>query len=421
MRVAFFTENSYSGGLDVFLTNLINNWPNETDELVLVCNRSHPGIVHVERRLTRPCEIVSHDIPMFWDLLARIRQLPFGGLLSKIATVTLRHAYLLLNIGRCRDLIAKRAADRLVVVNGGYPGGDSCRAAALAWKSLARARNLPLSIQNIHNLAIPARVWERWAEKMVDRRVVAATHRFAVVSAATERALRQRLPGDTTPEIRVILNGVAEPGPANPDAAAELRRELGFGPQTPLCLMLGTYEPRKGHAFLFTAFRGVVSRIPDARLLVCGFGYPDDITRVKRIAQDAGIIDKTVFCDFRDDIDALYAAADVLAVPSQAFESFGLTVAEAMARGVPVVTTDIGGLPEVVGDGGLQANGGVSVSATDAVGFANALSRVLEDRDAARKIGLAGIERYRAHFRSSRMAADYAAAIRADGGRNACS
>jgi glycosyltransferase involved in cell wall biosynthesis len=415
MKIAFFTENSYSGGLDIFMVNLINTWPVETDDLILVCNRSHPGLKHVEHRLRRSCEIVRHDLPMFWNLLARIRKLPFGGFLSKVATVTLRHAHFALTIGRCRNLLTKLAPDRLLVVNGGYPGGDSCRAAALAWKSVARARNLPLSIHNVHNLANPARLWERVAENIVDRRLCAATSEFVVVSEATATALRHRLPDESAAKIHVILNGVADPRAADLHAVVALREELGIGPERPLCLMLGTYEPRKGHAFLFAAFRQVVLRLPGAQLLICGFGYPDDIARVKQIAQDADLLGNTVFCDFRDDIDALYAAADVLAVPSQALESFGLTVAEAMARGVPVVTTDIGGLPEVVGDGGLSANGGISLSATDVEGFADALSKVLEDREAAQVIGLAGMARYRTYFRSSRMSADYAAAIRADG------
>jgi glycosyltransferase involved in cell wall biosynthesis len=420
MKVAFFTENSYSGGLDVFLVNMINNWPAENDRLFLVCNRSHPGLKHVETRLHRSCEIIRHDIPMFWALLARLRALPFGGFLAKAATVTLRHAHLLLTIGRCRGLIEKLAPDRLLVVNGGYPGGDSCRAAAFAWKSVAQARNLPLSIHNVHNLANPARIWERMAENIVDRRLSDVTNQFAVVSEATARALRKRLPDESAAKIHVILNGVADPAPPDPHAAAALREELGIGPENPLCLMLGTYEPRKGHAFLFAAFRHVASQLPDARLLICGFGYPDDIARVKRIAQDVGVLDNTVFCDVRDDVDALYAAADVLAVPSQTFESFGLTVAEAMARGVPVVTTDIGGLPEVVGDGGLSADGGVSLSATDVEGFADALTRVLKDRESAQAIGLAGMARYRERFRSTRMAADYATAIRADGKQTNC-
>ena len=417
MRIAFFTENSYSGGLDVFLVNLINNWPADDDELVLVCNRSHPGLKHVETRLNRSCEIVAHDIPMFWELLTSLRSLPFGGLLARIATVALRHFHFMFTVHRCRKLIANLAPDRLLVVNGGYPGGDSCRAAALAWQSIARAHNLPLSIHNIHNLANPARIWERAAENIIDRRVVAATSQFAVVSEATGRALRMRLPDDSAAKIRVIYNGVAEPGETDPKVAMALRDELGIGPEVPLCLMLGTYEPRKGHPFLFKAFRHVVARLPEARLLVCGFGYPDDIARVKQNAQDACVLDSTVFCDFRDDIDALYSVADVLAVPSQAFESFGLTVAEAMARGVPVVTTDIGGLPEVVGDGGLSANGGVSLSASDVGGFANALAGVLEDREAAQATGSAGMERYREHFRSARMSADYASAIRLDQNR----
>ena len=47
MKIIFFTQNYWKGGLDTFLISLINNWPNEQDSLEIVCNYDHPGIKHM--------------------------------------------------------------------------------------------------------------------------------------------------------------------------------------------------------------------------------------------------------------------------------------------------------------------------------------------------------------------------------------
>ena len=55
----------------------------------------------------------------------------------------------------------------------------------------------------------------------------------------------------------------------------DLREKLGIGSK-PLCLMLGTYEPRKGHQFLFDAFARISVRFPECHLVICGDGTDDE-------------------------------------------------------------------------------------------------------------------------------------------------
>ncbi len=108
---------------------------------------------------------------------------------------------------------------------------------------------------------------------------------------------------------------------------------------------------------------------------------------------------------FRADVAGLLAAADILLVPSQAFESFGLVCVEAFRAGVPVVSTDVGGLPEVVGDAG------VIVPRADVEGFAAAAADLLTSEHRHREAARRGRVRYRAHFTADRMARDYRARL----------
>ncbi|MEO8174666.1 MAG: hypothetical protein ABI581_16340, partial [Sediminibacterium sp.] len=60
MRVCFFTENHYKGGLDTFLINLFNAWPVKDDDLILMCNDTHPGLETIEAKTQRPLQVIRY-------------------------------------------------------------------------------------------------------------------------------------------------------------------------------------------------------------------------------------------------------------------------------------------------------------------------------------------------------------------------
>ena len=92
------------------------------------------------------------------------------------------------------------------------------------------------------------------------------------------------------------------------------------------------------------------------------------------------------------DLDAAYAAADVLVLASRA-ETYGMVVTEALARGLPVVATDVGGLPEALGGGADGDRPGLLVPAGDPAALAAALRSWLGDSDLRRRLRLAAQER----------------------------
>jgi len=87
-----------------------------------------------------------------------------------------------------------------------------------------------------------------------------------------------------------------------------------------------------------------------------------------------------------------YGAADVLVLPSRA-ETYGMVVAEALARGLPVVAADVGGVPEALGHGADGVRPGLLVPADDAASLADALRAWLEDTDLRRRLRRAARER----------------------------
>lgn len=142
-------------------------------------------------------------------------------------------------------------------------------------------------------------------------------------------------------------------------------------------LALGTIEPRKNLPTLVAAFDSLAASDPDLRLVVAG---PDGwgVDAYERAVREAHHGDRIVRLGFVSETDRgdLLAGAGAVAVPSH-YEGFGLVAAEAMLAGAPVVASNAGSHPEVIGEAGLL------VSALDPDGLASALDRVLRDASLA--------------------------------------
>jgi glycosyltransferase involved in cell wall biosynthesis len=150
-------------------------------------------------------------------------------------------------------------------------------------------------------------------------------------------------------------------------------------------LAIGTAEPRKDLPSLVSAFDAMASRHPDVALVLAGpegWGSGALTAAIER----SHFRSRIVVTGYVADLDDLLHGAAVLAYPSL-YEGFGLPTLEAMAAGVPVVTTTSGALPEVVGNAALLVEPG------DPEALAVALERVLTDEDERRALIERGLER----------------------------
>jgi glycosyltransferase involved in cell wall biosynthesis len=138
-------------------------------------------------------------------------------------------------------------------------------------------------------------------------------------------------------------------------------------------LALGTVEPRKNLPGLVAAFDAIATDDPEVRLVLAGPDGWGTVALTDALARSPHA-DRVVRAGFVPEADRgdLFAGAAVVAVPSH-YEGFGLTAAEAMLAGVPVVASDTGSHREVIGDAGLL------VPASDSNALAEALHRVLSD------------------------------------------
>lgn len=151
---------------------------------------------------------------------------------------------------------------------------------------------------------------------------------------------------------------------------AEKRKEIGVPEEKILVISAGELIERKNHEVIIRALGKLQD--PDIYYAIAGKGPLLD--RLKQVASEVGISDRVLFLGFRTDVFELYHAADISAFPSK-IEGLGLAGVEAMAAGIPLVSSNVHGILDYVIDGKT----GYAVPPNDIDGFAAALEKLAHD------------------------------------------
>jgi glycosyltransferase involved in cell wall biosynthesis len=177
----------------------------------------------------------------------------------------------------------------------------------------------------------------------------ACGQRWVAVSEFSRGHL-QRLYGVQPSEVDVIRNGVpldvVDDGERQ-RTRAEVRAEFGLAPSARILLTVGRLADQKGHALLVPSIGRITAAHPDATFMWVGDGERRSELEAGLIT--AGVRNRVVLTGVRTDVRRLMAAADLFVFPTL-FEGLPLTLLEAMATGLPVVTSDAAGLGEIVVD-----------------------------------------------------------------------
>ncbi|MBM3985672.1 MAG: N-acetyl-alpha-D-glucosaminyl L-malate synthase BshA [Planctomycetes bacterium] len=173
-----------------------------------------------------------------------------------------------------------------------------------------------------------------------------------------------------------------------PRVDERMRRELGGG-RAPLLLHTSNYRPLKRAADTVD----VLARLPQRDALLVLVGDGPDLPLLRERAERAGVAGRLRLLGEVPDAETATAACDVALLPSSS-ESFGLAALEAMACGLPVVASRVGGLPEVV----VHGETGFLEPVGDTAAMAADVQRLLDDPDLRRAQGAAALRRTSAAF-----------------------
>jgi D-inositol-3-phosphate glycosyltransferase len=231
------------------------------------------------------------------------------------------------------------------------------------------------------------------AYRIRGEREVAADADRIICASEGEREMLIGLYGAAPQSVTVVPCGV-DTDSFRPLKRSRVRRSLGLPADEPIVLFVGRIEPLKGIDVLIEAAARVDGGF---NLLVVGGGGKDAERKesLTSLANELGLSERVIFRDAvpHDDLPLYYNAADICVVPSY-YESFGLVAVEAMACGVPVVASRVGGLKETVIDGRT----GYLVPWRCPDPFAERLELLLSNEPLRRKLGRearAAVERFR--------------------------
>jgi glycosyltransferase involved in cell wall biosynthesis len=249
-------------------------------------------------------------------------------------------------------------------------------------------------------LAIPARVAARHScfpihyaaryGQLCDRVI-------CVIGAVAEVCRRDGIPAEMLRIVhcgsdeRMLCSGSRQRG----------RDFLGLSDDQPLLLTVALLNQCKGHAFLLDALPKVIRRHPRVCLALAGNGETAAVLKAQ--ARRLGIDAHVRFLGYRHDVPDLLLAADLFVMPSL-MEGFCSVLIEAMLAGVPIITTAVGGIPEVVGsDGSAPDPVAWTVPAGDSKALSAAILEALASPQNRLERGLRGKQRALAQFTANRM------------------
>lgn len=266
----------------------------------------------------------------------------------------------------------------------------------------ARFAGVPVIVAAIRDTGAFLPVPHRVAQRVICR--------LADVVLANAAAVREWLIGEGyRPEaVHVIRNGIDLTRFARPRVDRGVRAEFGIPPDAPIIAMLARVNRLKGVEYFVDAAGAVAASFPEARFLVIGDallltdGVVGPNAAYRRELDDrirrCGLEGRITFSGFRLDVPEVLREVSVSVHPSLS-EALSNAVLESMAAGIPVVATRVGGTPEIIEDGVT----GLLVPPRDSSALADAICRLLRDRDLAVRVGHAGHRRIIEHFSLARM------------------
>jgi glycosyltransferase involved in cell wall biosynthesis len=236
---------------------------------------------------------------------------------------------------------------------------------------LARLAGVPVVISHEHGSSL----YEHSVRRALNLHIVGRLSDVVLSVSESDRAnlIEGGMPAD---RVRVLPNGIL-PLPSGADVRAELAPD-----GRPLVGAVGRLYPVKGYDDLIGAVRVLKERGTAVRCVIAGVG-PDE-TRLRGLIDEQDLQDDVRLLGLRDDVPSLLRAFDV-AVMSSHSEGSPLAILEYMAAGLPIVSTRVGGVSELISDG----EHGLLVAPQDPAALADGLGRILSDSDLGARLGAA--------------------------------
>ncbi len=239
------------------------------------------------------------------------------------------------------------------------------------------------------------RRWHIWAARLCDHTVCA--------SYRVRQSLEKRLPRLAKERVGMIYNAIAHPDTiprTDEKTIRKIREEVQCNQGEKLLVCVARLTEQKGHTVLLEAFRKIRDQGHPVKLALVGDGELEPVLR--RQASSLKLDRHICWMGRRNDVYDVLQSSDIY-VSTSRWEGLNISMLEAMAIGLPVVASDIGGHTEAV----QKDETALLVPGENPGAFANAVGRLLEDNALARSMGEKGRQRVQEHFITAVMSQCY--------------
>ena len=284
----------------------------------------------------------------------------------------------------------KRETSSLIHINnGGYPGALSCRAASFASK-LAGKKDI---LFNVNNTACPSK---RIDDLLIDKLVKISVTRFITGSKASRLALAEKGKFDIK-KISNIYHGIRYR--LNGD-----HHKIDETIKNKFVCMVAEFEERKGHKFVISAWSKLILNHPDyekVKLVLIGDGSLQNA--IKELVSKKGLINNVIFLGYISNYIKYVKSCLFLLNPSLEYEDLPYIILEAMSLGVPVIGTNVAGIPEEIENNKT----GLIVSPGNSTELKEAILKLLSEDKVRESMGIEAEKKYQKTFTLNDMISNY--------------
>ncbi|WP_313698385.1 glycosyltransferase [Achromobacter sp.] len=232
----------------------------------------------------------------------------------------------------------------------------------------ARIVRTPLIVRTRHLAKPPGSLWS----------YTGLPHKVIAISGYVAQQLLDR--GVSQNDLELVFTAVP---PMERAPSSTLREELRIPDEAVVVCCVGHLRPQKGHDLLLPAIARLFAGGADVHLVLAGEG--SQLANLKQMSVALGCESRVHFLGRRNDINNVLSGSDIFALATE-FEALGTSFIEASACGLPVVGTNVGGVPEVIKHGET----GLLVPFGDVSALADSLGRLIGDQELRRRMGEAG-------------------------------
>ncbi|MDA9623959.1 glycosyltransferase [Pelagibacteraceae bacterium] len=332
-KIAILWESETGGGVSSFLKYLLQSKSFNNKKIIIFTNTSNKGVSYLKKQLSNN----KNTKFVFYNSYFII---PNQGYITKRLFYFLKPIFLIISIFKFKKLFKKYKFDILICFCGNYGSFRTDQAALLATNNLLNIKKKCMVI--CHECMRPPR-FMKTIFKIIDFYLKKVITSIVTISAATKKSVKLNS-NLIVNDSYVIHCGV----PINPFNKKNYLRKLLRTNSKIIIGMISQLTVDKNHQDLFFAF----SKLPERykrkmTIVIVGENIGNQKFRLKELTKKLNIENKVEFLNFVDiDSRKIILSFDLFLSLTKNFEGFGLSIAEAMSAGVPVLATDVGAVKE---------------------------------------------------------------------------